>query len=123
MQGVDYGVGRQRPRCDEGLGEPGSLLAQSQERNALEGGETSCGRVRIASLGFLHDGWGSKQVKACALCVPPLLGNLLVCRGDEVTTGPCSEITDNGGFKVDFWLHGWTLSNLGLGVKIFPYTG
>src|SRR4030095_4324432 len=40
MQGVDYGVGRQRPRCDEGLGEPGSLLAQSQERNALEGGET-----------------------------------------------------------------------------------
>jgi hypothetical protein len=118
MQGIDYGVSRQRPRHDEGLGEPDGLLAQGQNRNALEGGETSCGRVRIARLGFLHDGRGHKQVKACALGMPPLLGNLLVGCGDEVTTGPCGEITDNGGFEVDFWLHQWTLYNLRLGVKI-----
>jgi hypothetical protein len=72
-------------------------------------------------LSFLHDRGGHKQVKACPLCVPPLLSNLLVSRGDEVTTWPCREITDDRCFKVDFWFHGWTLSNLGLGVKIVPH--
>ena len=127
MQSVYYGVGRQRPRRDECLGEPGGLLAQGQERNAAVK-EAAMTRLRpvlmttlVASLGFLHDGRGHKQVKACPLCVPPLLGNLLVCRRDEVTTWPRGEITDNGGFEVDFWLHGWTLYNLRLGVKALPH--
>ena len=107
---------------NEGLGKSRSLLAEGEQWNAGQGGgETSCCRLWVASLGFLHDGRGNKQVKACPLCVPPLLGNLLVCRSDEVTTWPCGEITDDGCFKVDFWLHGWTLYNLGLGVKILPH--
>jgi hypothetical protein len=39
-------------------------------------------------------------------------------RGNEVTAGPCREIADDCCFEVDFWFHEWTLSNLGLGVKI-----
>ena len=84
-------------------------------------GDTSCCRFRVACLGFLNDRWGNKQGKACPLCVPPLLGNLLVGRGDEVTAWPCGEIADDSRFEVDFWFHGWTLSNLGLGVKIVPH--
>src|SRR5216683_257737 len=30
VQSVDHGVGRQRPRRDEGLGKPGGLLAEHQ---------------------------------------------------------------------------------------------
>src|SRR5215470_495686 len=105
----------------QGLGKCGGLLAEGEQRNAVQGGETSCCRLGVACLGFLHNWRGHKQIKAGPLCVPPLLSNVLMGRGDEVTTRPCREIADDRCFKVDFWFHGWTLANLGLGVKIVPH--
>ncbi len=87
----------------------------------MQGGDTSGCHFRVACLGFLHDRRGNKQVKARPLCVPLLLGNLLVSRGDEVTSWPCGEIGDDSRFEVDFGFHRWTLSNPGLGVKVLPH--
>ena len=42
MQRIDHGVGRQRSWRDEGLGKSGGLLAEGEQRNAVQGGETSC---------------------------------------------------------------------------------
>src|SRR6266852_1333514 len=123
VQGVDHGIGRQRPRRDEGLGEHGGVLVECEKRHVLQSGDTACCRFRITGLCLLDDRRGNKQVETCSPSLPPLLRNLLVCRGDEVTTWPCGEIADDSRFEVSFWFHGWTLSNLGLGVKIVPHVG
>ena len=78
-------------------------------------------RRAAASGSPAWDRRGNKQVETCPLCLPPLRGNLLVGRGDQVTIWPCGEIADDSCFEVDFGVHGWTLYNLGLGVKVFPH--
>src|SRR5258705_9082858 len=117
VQGIYHGVGRQRPRRDEGLGESGSLLAQGQERNVLQRGDTARCRFSITGLCLLDDWRGQKQVETRPPGFPPLLGKFLGGRGDEITTLACCEIADKGRFKVSFWFHGWALSQLVLGVK------
>jgi hypothetical protein len=47
--------------------------------------------------------------------------HLLVGCRNQVTTWPCGKIADDRRFEIGFWFHGWTLSNLGLGVKIGPH--
>src|SRR5919109_261457 len=123
VQGVDHGVDRQRPRRNEGLGESGGFLAESEQRNVMQRGETACCGFRIPGLCLLDDQWSNKQVEMRSPGLPPLLGNLLVCRRDEVTTWPCGKIADDRRFEISFWFHEWTLSKLGLGVKIIPHVG
>jgi hypothetical protein len=116
VQGVDHGIGRQRPRRDEGLGESGGLLVECEQRNVVQSGETACCGFRISGLCLLDDQWSNKQVEMRSPGLPPLLGNLLVCRRDEVTTWPCGKIADDRRFEISFRFHERTLSNLGLGV-------
>src|SRR5438876_5546698 len=52
---------------------------------------------------------------------PPSVRHLLVGCRNQVTTWPCGKIADDRRFEIGFWFHGWTLSNLGLGVKIVPH--
>src|SRR5258705_11780080 len=86
VQGIYHGVGRQRPRRDEGLGESGSLLAQGQERNVLQRGDTARCRFSITGLCLLDDWRGNKKGENRPPGFPPPLGKLLVCPGGEITT-------------------------------------
>src|SRR5262245_43555811 len=63
VQGIDHGVGRQRPWRDEGLRESGGLLAEGEQRNVVQSCETACGGFRIPGLCLLDDWWGNKQVE------------------------------------------------------------
>src|SRR5438128_12701108 len=55
------------------------------------------------------------------MVLPPIVRHLLVGCRNQVTTWPCGKIADDRRFEIGFWFHGWTLSNLGLGVKIIPH--
>src|SRR2546426_9005322 len=55
------------------------------------------------------------------MVLPPIVRHLLVGCRNQVTTWPCGKIADDRRFEIGFWFHGWTLSNLGLGVKIVPH--
>ena len=63
MQRVDHGSGRQRPRGDEGLCKSSGLLAEGEQWNALQGGETSRCLLWVACLSFLHDRRGTNRSK------------------------------------------------------------
>ena len=111
---------------DEAIIAPNALLVRAlitQLRGLLHAvPHPARGRTVIGRCSCVATSWSAgAHSRAPGTRLQWRLGNLLVCRRDEVTTWPCGKIADGRRFEVGFGFHRWTLSNLGLGVKIIPH--
>lgn len=105
VQCVCLGFCGKRSSKDEMLGQRFDFRCNGDDGNALQPLQASGRCDRVSSAGFPEHQGRHVQGKVIALRCPPLVGNLLVSRRNDIATGARHQIADDARFDVDC-LHG-----------------
>ena len=63
------------------------------------------GSDRVAIAALIDHELRYEQIEVLTVVVPPIMGEMLVCRRDQITTRARRKITDDAGFEVDGETH------------------
>src|SRR5207248_204020 len=94
-----------RPGSHQCIGKFCRRLCQPKQRNACERVNACLGCNLIASGAFEDHQFGTDQIKAAALAVPPFNCRALLRSPNEIATWPRGEVADDRGFDVDGFGH------------------
>lgn len=105
VQRIDFRLFWQRHLFEQFLGQVVNVVGRVELSDIGENIQTLLGSDRVAFAAFVDDELRYEQIEVWAVVVPPIMGQLLVCRRDQITTRPRREITDDAGFEVDGGVH------------------